>query len=275
MTDNTQAQPSNTIWIKAFTPAGFQVGVTLHFDSLDALPSAGDIDRKMQAAGYSVNVLGLEPGAEKEQIKTVIRRTQINKRDNSQTPIIDLYGDKMQFRFTSIYLNTPDEVSEFEAQSGLDVNDLPEYDSTAPLDLENPRAQKYALLVKTPFVAVKMPNGEKEINGVMQMTYKFSGYGSPKATPAPSQPATSGQRNGQSQQVITWPTQESVDTMLERCYSGLQISSTDVIRFTGIPRLSDLSMKTGWGKYPDRATAANAIKTALAAELAEADANAF
>lgn len=129
-------------------------------------------------------------GEKTETITCVVKRLHISK-SNQETPVVDLYpswqGEYGQFRFVGLYLNTPEQVAEFEAHSGLRLADMPVYESQAPLQRSASRRHK-AETNCTPFVVRKLPDGVKEIDGKSQTVFKFAGYA--ETTPSNgSQPA--------------------------------------------------------------------------------------
>lgn len=181
-------QEINSVWFRAYYK-GFQVsltfGVTSPAQAITAIEDA-------IASGFLPTAEDVKNGEHKELIDTVVRREHIDKRGQI-VPVIDLYpkwqGDFGQFRFTSVYLDNEEQVAEFEAQSGLRLDKLPVYESQAPLQRNPARPHRCEITCPTPFEAIKQQNGEKEVNGVTQMTYKFARYATPKplATPAPTE----------------------------------------------------------------------------------------
>ena len=183
-----------SVTVECYTLEGFKLVLNLPANTVDealahvqAVVSAGLSPVPVEAGTSPV-----------ETIVTVVRREHIGKNDKV-TPVIDFYpewqGEYGQFRFCGVYLNTPDDIAQFEAHSGLKLANMPLYDAQAPLQ-RNPARRHKAEVSCKPFVARKAADGEKEIDGKKQTTWKFAGYGSsaPQAdTPAPaaqtSQPA--------------------------------------------------------------------------------------
>lgn len=129
---------------------------------------------------------------ERETIASVIRRE--HSKNGVTVPLIDLYpawkGEYGQYRFTSIYLDAPADVQAFEQHSGLKVAALPLYEAQQPLKRTPGNTHRCEVKCATPFVAIKGEAGEKEVQGIKQMTYKFVGYES-VALPTSTVPAAS------------------------------------------------------------------------------------
>lgn len=190
---NDTTSNCGNIWIRAFTADGFQVSLTLPAQSVaDAMAHLDAV----RAAGLLTMMPDSIASEESEIITTVMRRTHVNEKSGEVTPVIDMYpdwrGDFGTYRFAGLYLNTADDIAEFEAQSGLKLADIPLYDGQTPLKRSQRQRHRCETPVKSPFLAFKSPVGEKEIDGKMQTVYRFSRYGTAPAAaqaPAPSAPA--------------------------------------------------------------------------------------
>lgn len=86
----------------------------------------------LKAAGLTPREPGLGGGEQSETVHYVVRRAKKNE-DGTQTPVVDLYVDKLKFRFMGVYLNTPEDVAAFEAAAGVNLRDLPLFRSQSPL----------------------------------------------------------------------------------------------------------------------------------------------
>jgi hypothetical protein len=113
-----------------------------------------------------------------------VRRETVNKHDET-VPVIDCYFNGGKFKWVTLYLDDDAQRAEFERQSGLTVSKMPLYASQAPLQAGERATMKYETPCPRPFVAVKVPAREKEVNGVKQMTYKFARYGGQPASAMP------------------------------------------------------------------------------------------
>jgi hypothetical protein len=186
----------NTVWLKVYTPGGFQASVTLTFT--DAIPTAADVERRLIAAGYSATLPGLEIGQEKEAIATVMRR-----QSSDDTTIIDFYpawSHRGKFgiqKYGHLYLNEPSDVAEFEARSGLKVTDLPLYDSDKALKRTYGKRHACEVTVRRHFEMTRTPDGQHE-SGMPKYKYAYFGASpvvvtaaAPTPAPAPVAPTES------------------------------------------------------------------------------------
>jgi hypothetical protein len=122
---------TGSIWIKAWTPDGFQVSLTLPALTVaDAMRHLDDVRAHGLLTTLPVDG-GLESGESAETITMCVKRMKKNRKDETR-PIIDVYWDGAGFKFVSIYLDTDEQIADFEAVSGLKVKDMPKYPSTAP-----------------------------------------------------------------------------------------------------------------------------------------------
>jgi len=183
------------ITLNAYSPDGFKVTLTADVLTMKDALAFSDAAAK---SGFT-----LTPVERREElITTVVRREHVDDK-GSVTPVIDMYptwkGDYGQFRFTGVYLNTPDDIAQFEAHAGLRLTDIPLYDSEMPLKRKTVRMNPVETKCK-PFMALKRAAGEKEIDGTLQVVWKFAGYASAASsipvtvtdsTPSPDAPLAS------------------------------------------------------------------------------------
>lgn len=172
-------------------------------------------------------------GEKSETITVIVKRIHIGK-NNQETPVIDLYpnwqGDYGQYRFVGVYLNTPDQITEFEQHAGVRVADLPVYESQAPLQRNAARRNRCEIAC-TPFLARKAPDGEKEIDGKVQQTYKFGGF-APLATGGASAVTTSGSGNQSSASDFKAPPwwNAVLKVAIPKFYDGVQQHATNSVK---------------------------------------------
>lgn len=104
-------------------------------NELEAYAQAKAITDKLIADGFTLHEPGLDAGEVKEQVGYVSRRQKKND-DATITPIIDVYSpnEAMKFKFISVYLNTPEDVTDFEKASGHKLSSLPLVPGKAALD---------------------------------------------------------------------------------------------------------------------------------------------
>lgn len=178
----------NTVWIKVFTPGGFQASVTIAFDNLETLPQAGEVEKLLARAGYSAAPAGLQPGQEKEIILTVIRR-----QTNNDKSIVDFYpawsagGKYGVHKYAHFYIDDDADIAEFEARTGLKFADLPVLNSDTPLRRTFEKRHACEVDVKRPLEIVRTQNGEHD-TGMPKYEYSYFGTvpGSAESTPVPA-----------------------------------------------------------------------------------------
>jgi hypothetical protein len=178
--------------VEAYSPEGLKVTLETNVHNMR---EALQFTQAAAKSGFTSEPL--EAGAiETETISSVIRREKTND-DGSVTPIIDMYppwrGKNGQFRFCGVYLNSEEDVRQFEHYSGLRVKDLPLFDSQTPWK-RHPQRPKAQEVKCKPFTAVKRFTGEeKEIEGKLQKVYRLVRYEEidPPAEPALSRSAAS------------------------------------------------------------------------------------
>jgi hypothetical protein len=115
----------NSASFPLYTAHGVRVHFTVPFDGDPAAVSAAI--ESLLANGYTVNVLGVPEGADKTEIRYVVRGQGTNK-DGGTTDRIWMYtpwGDDDKGSQLTHYLNTADDVTAFERAAGLRVTDLP------------------------------------------------------------------------------------------------------------------------------------------------------
>jgi hypothetical protein len=179
-------QPTtNSVWARVFTASGYQMSVTLTFDGIHNLPSASEIERHLQAAGYLATAPGLEPGQEKEVIATVVKRVTTNDKT-----IIDFYpawnanGSFGSYKYGHMYIDDDNDIAAFEAASGLKYADLPTMENadqamTRKIDKRN----KFEVDVKKVFEIVREDTGKSTDSGMKK--YRYSYFVTPTAAPTP------------------------------------------------------------------------------------------
>lgn len=170
-----------TLVMTVYTPAGAQVQVEIAGE--DLVPAA-ELDSLLASAGYSTTPPG--PDAETVKITTVVRRTA---RDG--TPVIDFYPDWSvggkfgQYRSGLMYLNTPDDVSQFQAQSGLQLSEIPVFEGGV-FQRDFNRRSRYEVSCRKPFLIKRVPNGVDEQTGHNRYKYEYAAPVSVSSTPEPA-----------------------------------------------------------------------------------------
>lgn len=185
---------ANTVWIKAFSADGYQLGITLEVDPANVGASVAQYLASLKAAGLTPRELGIEEGEQVEACSAISRRSKANK-DGTTTPIIDLFVGELEYKTLSVYLNTDEDVAAFESAFGIALRELPEYDSEAAVKrTDTARFSKYARRPVKPvrFVHEKNPaytGAEGEMKPKRRFVRWMSEASPQRPTPAP-QPLT-------------------------------------------------------------------------------------
>lgn len=222
---------ANTIWVKAYTPSGIQVGITVSFEAGKLMP-ASELDAMIASAGYLVTMPGAEPGQKVETITEVIRYTQHNS-DGTTTPCIGLYLENPKLNFAKkAYLNTSDEQRQFEILSGLKIADLPEFPSAGLPKRNEKSASNFIKQVVTPFKIALDETSYTDDEGQPQIGTKFASFIG--ATPVKTEPGN----------VIQMPsgnvkiTRDNVKIFVDY-WKSQGIGGTQVVEILGVSRLSE------------------------------------
>lgn len=152
---NIEREPEKASF-KAYSSHGFDVIVTL--GSTDP----AEINRKLDeflSAGFTAApplAEGLLPGEERGEVTHVVRRSQQND-DGTITPIIDMYVGRLAFRWSFVYLDSAQEIAEFEAAAGLHLAQMPVYNGDIALERGKKPAieQTYVIPVPKPFKVIR------------------------------------------------------------------------------------------------------------------------
>ena len=165
---NTTA--SNSISVKGFSADGYEVLFTFDVKSMaEALAKVTEV----RAAGFAA--YQPEPvETERQAIMSVMRHLS-----DSGTPVIAVYphwkyeGKYGEYKFASIYLDKPEDVAQFEAQSGLKLDELPLSDGEAGVRRRygsKPNAKE--IPVKRSFEMLKILDGTYE-DGKPRYRYEY------------------------------------------------------------------------------------------------------
>ncbi len=147
-------------------------------DGAVAADLAAQVDAYL-AAGFSVREPGNEPGEESEEVGYVLRTTVDGK--NGPCPRIFFYSPNaaVEYQCGSVYLNNADDVAEFERQSGLKVNSLPEWPTGAAPKKTDRGADKFIRQSKL-FGIVRKANPKYNADEAKAMAAKQQAYTVPK-----------------------------------------------------------------------------------------------
>lgn len=141
-----------TIWTTGYMPNGMKVSFTVPIMNLNnAFAEALAFTDKLLADGLLLSPKGLEDGEIAEQVGYVLRRVK-----DDGTPVIDLYpvNEKTTFRFVMTYLDTPEDIKDFEHASGLQLNAIPLYEGDRLERDGKEKSKKYIVRLTTPCTAI-------------------------------------------------------------------------------------------------------------------------
>lgn len=158
-------EDNNTGWVKLFHSSGAQVTIPLSLDNPITSEQATALNQSVTtliAAGLSVSPESLELGEQIIDISAVVRRSK-TEGDGSDTPVLDLYFPRGNFRWVSKYVNSPDDIAAFEAATGLKLSALPVFDGN-PIELgKKPKVdERFVIHMKAPAKLVWKPNQRYE-----------------------------------------------------------------------------------------------------------------
>lgn len=124
MTDNNYALTH------LYHPSGAKVSIPLALDiplTTDHATNLLQSVASLLAVGFSVDVPGLEAGEQVEEIGWVLRKKQ--KNDRGESVRVELYpaNSGLVKKHLHYYLDTPDQLADFEAATGLRIRDIPVY----------------------------------------------------------------------------------------------------------------------------------------------------
>ncbi len=199
-------QQSQCGWVKLYHPGGVQVTLPV----LTGEPVTPEMALLMLnsvgaylAVGFAANLPGVEEGEQVEDIRHVVRRVKTND-DGSETPVIDLYPERANFRILVLYLNTEQDVLAFETACSVRLQDLPLYDGDNAIERgKGPKTDKYVTTLpqnaKAIFKANSKWEGDEDKKHTKRLFIRWhgvsvNGNGSGSVKPAgagnrPAQPA--------------------------------------------------------------------------------------
>lgn len=130
-------QQANTVWTTGYLPNGMKASFTFVItDPMNAFAEAMSYLNKLQADGLQMREPGLEAGEQSYTVTHIARRTQNNKKKDGTTstcPLIDIYHDDLAFSSLKTWLNTPDEIADFERVTGLKLETIKTFPGTAAI----------------------------------------------------------------------------------------------------------------------------------------------
>lgn len=160
---------SNNIHIRAYSADGYEITVIL------AGVLLADVAKKLvevRAAGY----LAERPeaaGNEQKAIASVMRHVT-----DSGTVVIGAYphwkneGKYGEYKFASIYMDSPEDIAQFEAQSGLKLDDIPLSDGEVGVRRKYGKIYPKEIAVKRSFDMLRIPDGLSD-DGKPRYRYEY------------------------------------------------------------------------------------------------------
>jgi hypothetical protein len=126
------------------------------------------------AAGFAVNMPGLDDGELVDEVTSVARRAS-----GDGVSIVAFYKahPKLVKKFIHEYLDTPEQIADFESATGLKLNNIPVFDGDKDITKDNRAAGKYIVPLARPVkVVYKISDRWKRWNeegGQGQQPHKF------------------------------------------------------------------------------------------------------
>lgn len=152
-------------WVKLYHPEGPLVTIPISPDTPITAETAVLMFSSVSAllqAGWLVELPGLEDGEHVEAIGHLVRRIKVND-DETETPVVDLYPERGNFRILGKYLNTADDVQAFEAAAGVRLLDLPLYEGDNAIERgKNPKVDRFVTHLPQPAKVIWKLNPDYE-----------------------------------------------------------------------------------------------------------------
>jgi hypothetical protein len=162
-------QLSNNIQIRAYSSDGYEITLLMTGTLADVTKKLSDV----RAAGF----LAFQPemtGGERQMIASVMRHVT-----DSGTDVIGAYppwkyeGKYGEFKFASIYLDSPEDVAQFEAQSGLKLTEIPLSDGEVGVRRKYGKTLPKEIAVKRIFEMIRFPDGTSD-DGKPRYRYEYA-----------------------------------------------------------------------------------------------------
>ncbi len=145
--------------LNAYLPDGTAVKLSFDIGSIfsEQAPIADQMATWLQTNNFSSTLPGhdLPAGSQVDAIAYVIRK----QKRGDQTPIIAFYNREWGNKYGHLYLNDQMDIDEFEAQSGLKLNDLPLYNGKDYPAKDDDEFNQYAIRVKRDLQFFRTPKG--------------------------------------------------------------------------------------------------------------------
>ncbi len=145
-------------WTKVYHPSGLQVTLPMPVDPAVAFVHVQTI----LETGWLVIAPSLEAGEQLEEIAYVVRKSKFND-DDTETPILDAYTERGNFRMVGIYLNTANDIEAFIQAAGVTLDKIPMYEADGTIERgKNPKTDRFVFKLPRPIKLVWKPNPRYE-----------------------------------------------------------------------------------------------------------------
>jgi len=220
-------------WAKVYHPSGLQVTIPLPLENALTPASAKamlDSVSTLLTAGFLVNAPGLEDGEKVETIVGVVRRAKAND-DGSETPVIDLYPDRANFRILGIYLNNEQDIQAFEKAVGVKLRDLPLYEGDNAIERgKGQKTDKYVVAIKQPLKVVFKANPKWEGDEDKKHPKRVFLRWASQAVEASASPSTPASHNGNGNGNGNVSTPASAEALKLAATKLLQLTFDDALK---------------------------------------------
>lgn len=210
----------NTIQIQAYTPAGFRVYVNV------PLQSASEIDTLLQDSGFLASAPGAEPGEVVETMTHVSRRMHASKKDGKVTPVIAFYheNEALNFKYDHMYMNTEEQIAEFEGLSGMKLMSIPEYPADQFLDRTSAKASQFIIPLPKPVKVAAADKPYTRLDGTAGITKKIQRL----LSSVQKQPSTPSTVWNKSEMATFW-----------KDWKSRGVDDADILKVLGVEKLSE------------------------------------
>lgn len=166
-------------WTKLYHPRGPQVTLPVTCQPLDYAALLANVSAMLDA-GWLVQAPGLEAGEDRFDCVAVCRTSKKND-DGSYTPVVHLYQADFEFKSLSEYLNNHEQITAFEAASGMALARLPVFPGKAPPSRgAGTESDSFIVQAPRPFGVVMKPNPKYNEEAKAAFTARGETYRIPK-----------------------------------------------------------------------------------------------
>lgn len=176
-------QPQNSMWIRAFTPDGYQVSFTLNLPEQDPIGFAALVVEELTKHNFNPRESSLEPGEQLVTVNQVLRREHVNAKSGEITPVVEFWHNSSKYRTVQYYLNTAEDIQALALATGIGLDNFPLYEGEGSVERgKSPKAE--AKITDIQPIQIVMKTVEKEVDGAVQKRKYFVHFHS-KGIPAP------------------------------------------------------------------------------------------